>query len=341
MSKLSEESRAKLKSKAERMVRGDPKTPVDASGYTPEGMLDGDVQTGMRPVSRRQYRNGGGVAGSEVSHAGRKARKSGGSANEYINRDAKSANDERAGTKHVGALKSGGRAKRDMGGMALPQAFTPVNRASGGRAHGDDCKCAKCSGGRVGRDAGGGVMDGVRVGNPTTKKPLSSRAAQAVAGSAMRMAMKRGVDPYNSHPTQAKAYDTLYKLNGGRPSRASGGPINDGTRPAGGREPRKSGGRTNKKGTNVNIIITQPGGANAAAPPMPMPPPGPPGGPPLGLRQGVPPPAAGMPPPGGPPAGAPAPSPMMRQRGGRTGYPLDAGSGSGLGRLEKTARANP
>lgn len=117
------------------------------------------------------------------------------------------------------------------------------------------------------------------------------------------------------------------KCGGGRVEKAKGGALYGGTRPVAGRLARKGGGRTKGK-TNVNIIITQPGGMAGGAP---MPPPGampPPGGP-VGLHQGAPPPAAM-----GPPAGAPPPM-MARKTGGRTNYPIDSGAGGGLGRLEK------
>lgn len=129
------------------------------------------------------------------------------------------------------------------------------------------------------------------------------------------------------------------KCGGGRVEKAKGGAIYGGTRPVAGRLARKGGGRTKGK-TNVNIIITQPGGMGGP----PMPPPGamppPPGGP-VGLHQGAPP-AAPM----GPPAGAPPPM-MARKSGGRTmekdggklakpgSYPIESGGGGGLGRLEK------
>ena len=113
---------------------------------------------------------------------------------------------------------------------------------------------------------------------------------------------------------------------------------------------RKSGGRTKKGKTNVNVIIN-------TAPPQGtdmQPPPGQPGGqpspvmPPPGAGAGLPPgmgmpPGAGAPPP--PPPGAGLPPGLMgamgRKRGGRTvvksAADLTAGAGSGEGRLQKTA----
>ena len=281
MSSMSEQARAAAKSKAEKLVRVDPQQRVDASGYKPEGAMDADVVTGMRPVSRRAYRSGGKVHGESGSaRADRRPRKAAGgalTANSLINRNVKEANEERGGLTHKGGMKSGGRAGKLAGGPLMGATGSPslppttVGRKDGGRTHGTSCSCAKCSGGRVGR--------------------------------------------------------------------ARGGPaINDGTRPVAGRLARKGGGRTKGK-TNVNIIITQPGGM--ARPPMGTPPMAPPGGP-VGLHQGAPPP---MPPAGAPPAaGAP---PMMRKSGGRTlekdggklakpgTYPIDSGGGGGLGRLEK------
>ena len=116
MSEASKAARAAMKSKAERLVRTDPKGTVDASGYTPPDALDADVKTGMRPISPRAFRKGGKVKGAEAHHhAGRKPRKAGGRAltpDSMINRNAKEANEERAGEKHVGALKRGGKAHR-------------------------------------------------------------------------------------------------------------------------------------------------------------------------------------------------------------------------------------
>lgn len=337
MSSAAESARAANKAKAQRMAAGDPHAQVDASGYSPDGPMHADAATGMRPVSRRAFKRGGGVLGEAAeARADRKPRKSGGAltATSLINRDVKEANKERGGEQFTGGMKRGGRAGKTMGGLALPTAFTPVSRADGGRTHADGCECAKCGGGRVGRDTGGRapMTDPVM----TARKGPASPTAQAVAGSAMKMASKKGVDPYNSQPTQAKAYNQLWNMRGGRPGRAEGGKINDGTRPTGGRLARKGGGRT-KKGTNVNVII-MPSGAGATPPPMAGPPPG---AGPLGMRQGVPPPAP-MPPPG---AGAPPPMPMGRKDGGRTNfakpgsYPIDTGSGGGLGRLEKAQRA--
>jgi len=268
MSSTSESARAAAKSKVERLMKSDPHARVDASGYSPEGPMDAGVQTGERPISRRQFRRGGQVEGLKAAaRADRKPRASGGrtlTADSYINRDVKEANQERDGLKHIGGMKRGGRAGKLGGGPLMQNTGSPqlppttIGRKEGGKVHVSGCGCAKCGGGRVERKEGGAIYGG--------------------------------------------------------------------TRPVAGRLARKRGGRTKAK-TNVNIIITQPGGMARPMPPPAMAAP-PPGGP-VGLHQGAPPPAAM-----GPPAGAPPPM-MARKSGGRTTYPIDAGAGGGLGRLEK------
>jgi len=106
----------------------------------------------MRPISKRQFKRGGKVHGEEsMHHAGRAKRKDGGSltADKLSNRDIKEANREREGGKdHLGGLKTGGRAKRMMGGPlganvmpGLPPGGSPgmvqpgmMPRKSGGKA---------------------------------------------------------------------------------------------------------------------------------------------------------------------------------------------------------------
>jgi hypothetical protein len=120
---------------------------------------------------------------------------------------------------------------------------------------------------------------------------------------------------------------------------------------------RARGGRSGKGKTNINIIIgTHPGGLNGQGGPPPGPnpalairPPPPPGAAPMPMPGGAPPPGAGAPMPmpipvpmggaGGPP-GMPPPGMPPRARGGRApkvGGEPQAGAGSGLGRLQKTA----
>src|SRR5277367_4308420 len=109
MSALATQARERAKSKVQRLMR--PNTgSIDASGWKePLGEL-GQVQTGPRPISRRQFKRGGKVHGEAApSRADRKPRASGGmTANEYQNRDMKAANQSRPGEKHVGGFKDGG-----------------------------------------------------------------------------------------------------------------------------------------------------------------------------------------------------------------------------------------
>jgi hypothetical protein len=122
--------RAARDAKAKRLgSSGDPKQKVDASTWTPPEMMNTEAKTGLRPVSRRQFKNGGKVGmmaegACSASRADRKPRKAGGSAKSYvdakINRNVKEANAE-LGKPHVGGMKNGGRMKRADGGNADPR----------------------------------------------------------------------------------------------------------------------------------------------------------------------------------------------------------------------------
>ena len=63
MSETSAKSiRAAREAKAKRLgSAGDPKTKVDSSSWTPPEMMNTGAKTGLRPVSRRQFKRGGKV----------------------------------------------------------------------------------------------------------------------------------------------------------------------------------------------------------------------------------------------------------------------------------------
>ena len=172
MPTLAKTARKMMRDKLSRMLK-DNNGPVDASGYVVPDALDADVKTGARPISRRQFKRGGKVVnnaeGKETrKHAGRKPRKSGGSANatpdNLINRNVREANELREGKKHRGAFASGGKAstcddrdyddteagmkrggaaKKQMGGLAYSPNDTRMARATGLKKGGD----AKARGG--------------------------------------------------------------------------------------------------------------------------------------------------------------------------------------------------
>lgn len=109
-----------------RLTKGDPTSKVDSSTWTPPEAENAGVKTGLRPLSKRQYKSGGKVHGANAKkRADRLMRKSGGrtesedrskrylTPDNLLNRDVRMANEERAGTKHVGGFKKGGKIKRE------------------------------------------------------------------------------------------------------------------------------------------------------------------------------------------------------------------------------------
>jgi hypothetical protein len=377
VSETSVKAREAAKRKVERLTT-DPHQKVDASSWTPPEPEDADVQTGMRPVSPRQYKAGGKVRGEhEKARADRKARKSGGRAiaEAYMNRDMKEANQERNGTKHVGGMKRGGRAKRDMGGnagdmvptsrMSFQNGPSQMSRSMGLKEGG---RAKRASGGGLdgalgilpeilmGKKSGGSVSDGTLEG---TRPQKGGRFAHASGGRADAHWIKGAIkhpgalhrelnvadDKRISEKKLAKAEHSPNKLVAKRAHLAE-------TLRGMDREGRKHGGKTGKGKMSVNIIIApggggQPqGGAPMAGPPMPpphpiVPPPMPQGAPPGGMPPGVGGPPPMMPPGAGMPPGGPPP-PMMRRYGGSVTDKLaaiSAGAGGGLARLVKARSA--
>jgi hypothetical protein len=102
---------------------------VDASDYGPEQVLNSEAKTGMRPISRRAYKKGGKVVAVDGADAKKNAGKKPRSGSKHltvdalVNRNLKEANEAREGKKHVGALKTGGRAMK-KGGGGVPDVYT-------------------------------------------------------------------------------------------------------------------------------------------------------------------------------------------------------------------------
>jgi len=130
MNDMAKAARAAMKDKAKRLVKNNEGHRIDASSFEPAEPLDAPRKTGLRPVSRPNFKRGGKVmhvkGEAAKHHAGRKPRKSGGAtyakdiADEIVNRNVKDANAKDFGAYHVGGYKKGGkvyRKHRDDGGM--------------------------------------------------------------------------------------------------------------------------------------------------------------------------------------------------------------------------------
>ena len=364
MSELAKSSRKAMKSKAHRLTTGDPHAKVDASSWTPSEPLETTAKTGARPVRGRRFKHGGKVHGEvPKQHAGRKPRKSGGralTADSLLNRDMVEANAQRKGIKHIGAFKKGGKVMEHDDTAEDTKLIKKLVKPAAIKGHAPECRCAKCGGGRMGKEGGG-----------ETKKP---RITPQVA--ALRGMTPLGVKPskkmkedwsmedyhraYGPHATKARFGTNMDEENdykhGGRTKRADGGKVHaervsdgefEGTRPTGGRLAKRHGGRM-KGATIIKIDV----GTHKQHPAMGGMPPGADGDPfkpslstplPPGLMPpgGMPPGAGGPPPPmmppgaGAPPMGGLPPGLMGRKTGGRVKYPIKDGAGGGLGRLQK------
>lgn len=283
MSATAKAARAALKSKANRLVRTDPKAQVDASGYTPPDALNADVQTGMKPISKRAFKRGGKVVhmhGKEAAkHAGRTQRKSGGSAtmiDSMINRDVKVANDKRDGIHHVGGFKRGGKIHKLGGGTignnSVTQSMQGMGAASMRKRGGKTMKREHHADGRMHHAKGGAAHPDEAEDKKLIKKMVkpSAIAHKAHGGEA-------------SHPKGC----SCHKCSGGRIGRATGGNVPEttkisGTRPTGDRVAKADGGQLSPFGQafraarsagqstfnfNGKTYTTQMKGENAPMPP--------------------------------------------------------------------------
>jgi hypothetical protein len=386
MSELAKSSREAMRAKAKRLTSGEPHTKVDSSTWTPSEMENAGVKTGARPISKRQYKSGGKVHGGMAKKRGdRMARKSGGKAesadrskryltpDNLLNRDVRMANDEREGTKHIGAFKKGGRIHKDDGG-SIEDLIRQDQIEQGMKGRGLPMRVPMPTprpADKVqpyrGPKPTSNPNSGYKKGGMAAKHPDEKEDKALIKKMIKSSAMKRDEHCWGGEAKSKKAKGGKadgHKVEWIRKAHAKGGEVFSGNSVTkipgevpGGRNAHKRGGKAKGK-THININVNaHPAGMPMAGGPMggaPMMPPRPPmappmappaGGPPMGGGQQIDPAMLAMLAKGGaggppqmPPQGGMG-MPMARKSGGRTmGKPehvIDHAAGGGLGRLEK------
>jgi len=111
MSDVAKKARAAMKAKAQRLGSDRSTEKVDSSTFTPPELLNAQAKTGMRPISRRQFKKGGKVVGDATPQRADRVQRSGKkplTADSFVNKNMKEANEERPGVKHIGGMAKGG-----------------------------------------------------------------------------------------------------------------------------------------------------------------------------------------------------------------------------------------
>ena len=212
MSDTAKSARAAMKAKAQRLGGSDrPLEKVDSSSWSPPEMLNANVKTGARPLTRRAYKSGGKVKGVEAkARADRPARKTGDaslSANSLINRNVKAANAEREGAgKHIGGFKKGGRAEKCEGGEMKR---TKHNTRGGAPV----------------KDPYAGEISTRSVTGPGGKYVTAEEIRSGLSGAPMPSKMPDDIRDIRNAEAAASANANMGRKHGGRTKKFMGGPM--------------------------------------------------------------------------------------------------------------------
>lgn len=123
-------SRDAAAAKAKRLAHAEPKVGSDSSDWEATEPLNAEAKTGMRPIRARIYKRGGKVNGDDMKRRADRKGKKGNYAIDLMNRNQAEANEEREGIKHIGALRRGGRTKKQAGGVMTPEARAAMEAAA-------------------------------------------------------------------------------------------------------------------------------------------------------------------------------------------------------------------